>query len=240
MYQGGNNRTSCALRVTRRELLSTIIGASLLIVGCGSDDDGVPVDETGPCPPTPRQDDEQSYLDEGTVRSDILDGQKGVALDLWIKVLKQRTCEPIVNTAVDVWAANADGKYSDRKEDGTTGQHFLRGIQLTDATGFVKFRMIYPGWYGGRAPHIHVKVRTSGAPTEATYTGGTIVHVGQIFFPPDINEAVRSVYSDNQNVFVNNDKDKVYKKQNGARSGLALEGSIEAGFAGTITLDVAA
>lgn len=239
MEQGGKTQP-VNRSLTRREMLATLAGGLLLFTSCSSDDDGVPVDETGPCPPTPKQEDESSYLDEGVLRSDILDGQKGVALDLWIKILKERTCEPVVNAAVDVWAANADGKYSGRKEDGTAGQTFLRGIQLTDATGFVKFRMIYPGWYGGRAPHVHVKVRTSGAPTETTYTGGNLIHTGQMFFPTDINEAVRNVYSDNTNSFVNNDKDKVYRKQGGARSGIALEGSIEAGFAGTITLDVAA
>ena len=240
MEQAGKKIDSCRpLLLSRRELLLAACGSVLLFNGCSSEDDGVPVDESGPCPPTPRQD-EEAYIDDVTLRSDILDEQKGVALDLWIKVLKERSCEPLVNAAVDVWSANSEGKYSDRKEDETAGQKFLRGIQLTDATGFVKFKMIYPGWYGGRAPHVNVKVRISGAPTETAYTGGIVIHTGQMFFPPEVNEAVRNVYTDNTNSFVNNDRDKVYRRQNGSRSGIALEGNIEAGFAGTITLDVAA
>jgi protocatechuate 3,4-dioxygenase beta subunit len=214
-------------------------GASLLLLAaCGSDDVGVPIDETGTCPPTPKQEQGQYYIDEGNLRSDIVGEQKGVALDLWIKVLKARSCEPMQNTAVDVWAANAEGKYSNRKEDQTEGQNFQRGIQMTDATGFVKFKMIYPGWHDGRAAHVNVIVRTGGAATETTYTGGNQIHTAQLFFPPEINEAVRNVYTDNQYPFVNNDKDKIYTRQEGIRSGVALEGSVEAGFAGTFALDV--
>jgi protocatechuate 3,4-dioxygenase beta subunit len=224
--------------LTRRDLLLVVGGSLLILAGCGSDDGGVPVDESGPCPPTPKQDDE-AYIDEGALRSDILDGQKGVPLDLWVKVLKQRSCEPLVNAAVEVWAANSAGKYSDRKEDETVGQKFLRGIQLTDATGFVKFRMVYPGWQRERAPHVNVKVRIGGAMIENAYTGGNLIHTGQMFFPPESNEAVRNVYADNSNQFVNNNKDRIYRKQGGIKSGIALEGSIEAGFAGTIALDVA-
>ena len=110
---------------------------------------------------------------------------------------------------------------------------------MTDATGFVKFKMIYPGWTDGRAPHVNVKIRLGGAPTETAYTGGTDVHTAQLFFPPEINDAVRGVYTDNTHPFVNNDKDKIYTKQAGTKAGVALEGSIEAGFAGTFALDVA-
>ena len=37
-------------------------------------------------------------------------------------------------------------------------QTFLRGIQTTNANGEVVFTTIYPGWYQGRATHIHVEV----------------------------------------------------------------------------------
>ena len=35
------------------------------------------------------------------------------------------------------------------------------------------FNTIYPGWYPGRAVHIHMKV----------FVGGNSVHTGQLFFP---------------------------------------------------------
>lgn len=35
---------------------------------------------------------------------------------------------------------------------------FLRGTLLTDESGIVEFVTTVPGWYPGRAPHIHMKV----------------------------------------------------------------------------------
>ena len=57
---------------------------------------------------------------------------------------------------------------------------FLRGIQKTDASGLALFKTIYPGWYPGRAVHIHVRV----------YLGGNVVHTGQLFFPEKVTDAV--------------------------------------------------
>jgi protocatechuate 3,4-dioxygenase beta subunit len=58
--------------------------------------------------------------------------------------------------------------------------NFLRGIQMTDATGRADFETIYPGWYTGRAVHIHVKV----------HVGASEVHTGQLFFDEDVTDAV--------------------------------------------------
>jgi len=35
---------------------------------------------------------------------------------------------------------------------------WLRGIVQTDEDGIAEFETIVPGWYSGRAPHIHIKV----------------------------------------------------------------------------------
>jgi hypothetical protein len=48
---------------------------------------------------------------------------------------------------------------------------FLRGIQRTNSQGWVRFETIYPGWYRGRTPHIHMKV----------FVSGNEVHTGQVF-----------------------------------------------------------
>jgi protocatechuate 3,4-dioxygenase beta subunit len=57
---------------------------------------------------------------------------------------------------------------------------FLRGHQTTNRRGRVSFDTIYPGWYPGRAPHIHVKV----------YVGGAVVHTGQLYFGEAATSAV--------------------------------------------------
>lgn len=238
------NRTGSIEKIPRRRLLALIGGsaAAMLVGSCAGRDEEVPVDASGPCPLTPEQEEGPFYVDEGLVRSDVLDGESGVALDLWIKVLTAKTCQPIVNAAVDVWSANAAGKYSDIKREGTGGQKFLRGIQMTDAEGFVKFRTIYPGWYSGRTCHVHLKVHIGSQANGESLTPGNsrIAYTGQLFFPPEINEALRPVYAENKNEFVNNDKDRIYRKQGGQRSLLTLEGSLADGFAGTGIVAVAA
>jgi protocatechuate 3,4-dioxygenase beta subunit len=51
---------------------------------------------------------------------------------------------------------------------------------MADAEGLVSFATIYPGWYGGRATHIHCKARTSDGRELAT----------QFYFPDSLSEAV--------------------------------------------------
>ena len=55
----------------------------------------------------------------------------------------------------------------------TDATRFLRGVQVTDKKGLVEFATLYPGWYSGRAIHIHMKV----------HLGGHVSHTGQLFFP---------------------------------------------------------
>ncbi len=69
------------------------------------------------------------------------------------------------------------GGTANGKGDGTT---FCRGTQLTDASGDLTFTTVYPGWYKGRADHMHVKV----------HVGGKEIHTGQIFFDDAITDAV--------------------------------------------------
>src|SRR6266700_4990438 len=78
-----------------------------------------PGSDTGPCPLNPEQEEGPFYVDEGLLRSDVLDGQIGVPLHLSIKVLRAVKCEPVTNAAVEIWSANQFGKYSDKQEEGT-------------------------------------------------------------------------------------------------------------------------
>ncbi|MGE7157141.1 hypothetical protein ACQKJ1_25815 [Methylorubrum rhodesianum] len=80
---------------------------------------------------------------------------------LRLRVIEAGPCTPVAGARVDVWHSDARGLYSgypgqgdDRAVD-TSGQTFLRGTQMTDEGGWVSFETIYPGWYAGRATHIH-------------------------------------------------------------------------------------
>jgi protocatechuate 3,4-dioxygenase beta subunit len=234
-------------KMNRRELLVTSVGAIaggaglILLNGCRDGSSSLNAgSDIGPCPLNPEQEEGPFYVDEGLLRSDVLDGQTGVPLLLSIKVIRAAKCEPVANAAVEIWSANSLGKYSDKAQEGTVGQRYLRGVQISDAAGIVKFKTIYPGWYAGRTCHIHLKVRTGGTASGASYSTAesTQAFGGQIFFPPDMNESLRSAYTGDTNSFINNADDRVYNSQHGARALLTLDGSFQAGFAGSIIVDV--
>jgi protocatechuate 3,4-dioxygenase beta subunit len=113
------------------------------------------------------------YVDENLKRSgiriDTADGSTvdGTALRLdWVvSQVDGNACVPLEGVLVDVWPCNALGEYSDVSDGGfnTVGHDFLRGYQHTDANGAETISTIYPGWYRGRAVHIHFKIRTDAA-----------------------------------------------------------------------------
>ena len=100
-------------------------------------------------------------LNRSDIRSDPSDGSisQGAQLDLVFNVTQigANGCVPLPNTQVDIWHCDANGVYSDVQN--AVGKKFLRGYQLTDANGRAQFVTIYPGWYPGRAVHIHFKIR---------------------------------------------------------------------------------
>lgn len=99
------------------------------------------------------------YFDPNLVRVDITEGKPGLPVTLFFQVLDSDTCAPIKDAEVDVWQNDGLGSYSGYASEGTAGQTFLRGIQTTAGDGICHFETIYPGWYPGRTPHLHIKVR---------------------------------------------------------------------------------
>ncbi|GIZ53651.1 intradiol ring-cleavage dioxygenase [Noviherbaspirillum aridicola] len=102
-------------------------------------------------------------LNRADLRKDPATGslREGVPLRLTLRL--QRVdgdqCAPLAGATVHVWHCDANGDYSGI--DGSKSQ-FLRGYQVSDKNGVVRFRTIYPGWYPGRTVHIHFKVRAEG------------------------------------------------------------------------------
>jgi protocatechuate 3,4-dioxygenase beta subunit len=96
------------------------------------------------------------YFNSNLVRQDITEGRPGMAFHMEITVIDFQ-CNPIPNVLVDVWHCDKDGNYSGY--NAFVGQTFMRGIQLTNSSGVAVFDTVYPGWYPGRATHIHFKVR---------------------------------------------------------------------------------
>ncbi|KAK9832367.1 hypothetical protein WJX74_007869 [Apatococcus lobatus] len=75
---------------------------------------------------------------------------------------------------------------------------FLRGTLLTDESGIVEFNTTVPGWYPGRAPHIHMKVHVPNDDgthdTEAgEYADSHVSHTGQVFFSEAIYSQIEAL-----------------------------------------------
>ncbi len=138
------------------------------------------------CVLTPQADEGPFYFDPKLKREDITDGRRGVPLKLLLQVVNAGSCAPIADARVDVWHADAIGEYSgysgqsDSGSISTKGKSFLRGTQFTDASGIVQFTTIYPGWYQGRTPHMHMKV----------FLADKTVLTGQLYFPDALSEFI--------------------------------------------------
>ena len=130
-------------------------------------------------------------LNRSDIRSDPSDGsvKEGVPLQLTLRVSQvgSNGCTPLAGATVDIWHCDALGVYSDVSDPGfnTTGKKFLRGYQVTDANGTVKFTTIYPGWYQGRTVHIHFKIRTTASGQNSEFTS-------QLFFDDTLTDKVHA------------------------------------------------
>jgi protocatechuate 3,4-dioxygenase beta subunit len=135
------------------------------------------------------------------VRADVREGKPGLPLTLTITVVNTNSaCGPVAGAVVDIWQCDADGNYSQYGSE--RNLTYLRGLQTTDATGRVTFVTIYPGWYQGRATHIHVEVTMNGRSVKVT----------QIAFPEDVTAQVyrTGVYASSGQNPTTNARDNVF------------------------------
>lgn len=158
------------------------------------------------------------------VRSDITEGQSGMPMTLTLTVV-DTNCQPIPNATVDIWHANALGKYSgvsDPKEGCAecVDKTFLRGTQTTNAQGQVTFQTIFPGWYPGRTVHIHVKV----------WEDGQEVLTTQLFVSKADADTVYATtgYKGEQNT--TNEQDRIAQQAGANFAGLTLVNNFTNGF----------
>jgi protocatechuate 3,4-dioxygenase beta subunit len=144
-------------------------------------------------------------------RQDVTEGRPGLPLKVVFTVVNVNdNCRPIPNARVDIWHCDKEGAYSGfsgqqprpGKTVDTTGQTFMRGIQLTDSNGKAEFHTIYPGWYNGRITHIHFQVFISSL-LKATSQGA---------FPDALNQIVYAnpLYAEQNSSVANNAADMVF------------------------------
>jgi protocatechuate 3,4-dioxygenase beta subunit len=165
-------------------------------------------------------------------RRDITEGRTGTPLNLTLTIVNTKaSCAPLASVSVEIWQCDASGAYSEYSQPGYdgTGQTFLRGLQVTDVNGQVAFSTIYPGWYQGRATHVHVQV----------FRGGSLVKTTQIAFPESVSAAVYAtgVYAAKGQNPTSNATDNVFA--DGTSTEMANVAGGAGGYSAALTIGVA-
>lgn len=74
----------------------------------------------------------------------------GYMLDGTVK--NARDCTPVAGARIELWLAGPDGTYDDAH----------RATVFSDSSGGYRFQSNVPSPYGGRPPHIHIRVSAAG------------------------------------------------------------------------------
>jgi len=200
---------------------------------------------TPACTLTPAQMEGPYFRDVKRERSDLrtdpsgAPAVEGAALALTLRALDASDgCRPLAGAVVELWQCDAFGRYSDVRDVhagfDTRGQTFLRGYQVTDDDGAVRFLTIYPGWYPGRTVHIHFKIRTD--PDSAFGQEFT----SQLYFDDALTDRVhaQAPYAQRGRRTVRNDRDGLFRDGGerlvlrlGETAGM-LAGTFEVGLVG--------
>ncbi|WP_433794566.1 3,4-dioxygenase subunit beta [Actinoplanes sp. CA-252034] len=182
----------------------------------------------------------------GIIRSDIrssFGGPSGTAegvpmtLELTIKDLAGGGAA-FAGVAVYVWHCDRAGLYSMYSE-GVTEENYLRGVQIADASGKVKFTSIFPACYTGRWPHIHFEVY----PDEAAITDSTkAIATSQVAIPKEYCDIVYKEKGYEASVTnlaqLTLQTDNVFSDDAGVRQLATVTGDVSSGYALSLTAGV--
>ena len=171
--------------------------------------------------------------------SDIRSDRSGIGMTVEITIQNRNDkCGALAGALVDIWHCDKDGYYSEYGGSGMQpvdlqALHFLRGRQKTDADGRAIFTSIFPGWYRGRAPHIHVQIFSE--------TGKSLL-VTQIAFPTEVCDNVYTKATQHYTrgkQDTSNESDGVFANSLNNQMGI-ITGSIAKGFVLRDTIVVSA
>lgn len=216
----------------RREAVAVIGSAgAALALGCG--DSATNPDSTessnAACAVTPSETAGPFPSLTDLARSDIRDGRPGTLLTLTVRVVNANAaCAAIANADVSIWHVDAAGDYSEYGSQ--AAETFLRGVQTTSSGGEVVFTTIYPGWYQGRATHIHLEVTLNGRSVKVT----------QIAFPESVNDGVhrQGAYAGRGTNPISNSSDGIFADSLSAEL-ITPAGDVGGGFRATAQIGVA-
>jgi len=178
------------------------------------------------------------YSGSPVLRKNIIDGQGGIPLTLNITLENTKnSCELLGGYYIYIWHCTIQGQYSAYTGTGN-GTHsrtetYLRGIQQTDSSGLASFETVFPGWYNGRAVHIHVEIYKN-------IDDATPIKTTQIAFPTAVTQTVNNAtaygYKGTSGMLYNNN-DNIFSDGTSTQM-LSVSGSNSAGYAGNIVFGV--
>ncbi|MGH7794478.1 MAG: intradiol ring-cleavage dioxygenase, partial [Candidatus Binatia bacterium] len=153
-------------------------------------------------------------LNRSDIRSDPSDNSLRPGMPLRLEFHVSRigggACRALGGAIVDVWHCDAAGVYSDVRDSqvDARGKKFLRGYQQTNANGNAKFLTIYPGWYEGRAVHIHFKIRSAAQGARADE------FTSQLYFDESVNDQIfkQAPYNSKRGRRVMNESDFLFRR----------------------------
>ena len=189
--------------------MGAIVALPTVITSCSNDDDDGTDPTSGDCDLSPSETAGPFPIKTPAqlVQENIVGNRTGVALLITLTVQDQSDdCNPLSGVLVDLWHCDAEGNYSQyggtqMQQTDYTSEDFLRGRQTTDSNGQVSFISIFPGWYMGRAPHIHLEILDSNENS---------IRVTQIAFPKDICDTVYATAGYNGEADTLNASDNVF------------------------------
>ncbi|WP_284750367.1 intradiol ring-cleavage dioxygenase [Amycolatopsis sp. RTGN1] len=185
---------------------------------------------------------EQSGVVRGDIRSSFGTGSataEGVPMTLELVVADlAKGGSPFAGVAVYVWHCDRAGRYS-LYSQGIENENYLRGVQLADADGRVRYTSIFPACYDGRWPHIHFEVY----PDQAGITDATqAIATSQVALPQNVCEAVYAQPGYEQSTSnlakVSLSKDNVFGDDSGALQLATVTGDVTSGYKVTLNVGV--
>ena len=184
--------------------------------------------------------------ESGVVRSDITTSfgsasgvADGVPLTLRFRVydLTGDDVEVLAGAAVYAWHCDRDGNYSMYDGDAQEA-NYLRGVQESDADGWVEFTTIFPGCYAGRWPHVHFEVYES---LDAATSVSNKLRTSQLAFPQDVCEEVYATTGYESSLTnlagVSLDSDGIFSDGYSLQMA-SMEGSATDGFTATLNVPI--
>jgi protocatechuate 3,4-dioxygenase beta subunit len=160
----GRRRLLRALGLGLVAVVAAACGAPSTAASAATSAGEIPDETAGPYPGD-GSNGPNALAESGIVRSDIRSSSgsaghtaEGVPMTLELTLTDiAGGGKPFAGAAVYVWHCTREGEYS-LYSPNVQDENFLRGVQIADAAGRVRFTSIFPGCYAGRWPHVHFEV----------------------------------------------------------------------------------